>query len=106
MTQHSQQTVQAISKDQVQEQIDSRVFPDFVIQAFNECIAESKANNSNEVTQDAAVERIMKLGSIERSAVFAEKFLDVEAFYRRTGWTVTFHKPQYYETWKAYFVFK
>lgn len=106
MTQTSQQAVQAISKEQVQEKIDHRVFPDFVIQAFNECIAESKTRHSNEVTQDAVVERIMKLGSIERAAVFSNNFLDVEEFYRRTGWTVTFYKPQYYEDWKAYFVFK
>lgn len=106
MTQTQQQTVQALTKDQVKEQIDSRVFPDFVIQAFNECITESKTKHSNQVTQDDVVERIMKLGSIERNAVFSNNFLDVEAFYRRSGWTVHFYKPQYYEDWKAYFVFK
>lgn len=105
MTPTSQQAVQAISKEQVQEQIDHRVFPDFVIQAFNECIAESKTRHSNEVTQDAVVERIMKLGSIERAAVFSNNFLDVEEFYRRAGWKVSFYKPAYYESTKAYFTF-
>lgn len=106
MTQTSQQGVQAISKEQVQDQIDQRVFPDFVIQAFNECIAESKTRHSNEVTQDAVVERIMKLGSIERAAVFSNNFLDVEAFYKRAGWKVEFHRKAYNETGSSYFVFK
>lgn len=105
MTQTPQPSVQALTKDQVKDQIDSRVFPDFVIQAFNECIAESKTKHSHEVTQDDVVERIMKLGSIERAAVFSNNFLDVEEFYRRAGWKVSFYKPAYYEATKAYFTF-
>lgn len=98
--------VQPITKQQAQEQKSARIFPDFVIQAFNECIAESQLKNSRTVLQKDVVKRIMKLGNIKRSQkIFDEHWLDVEDHYRRAGWTVTFDKPAYNESYEASFEF-
>ena len=72
-----------ITKANVEQALDDREFPDFVIQAFNECIVESRINHSNKVTQNDAVERIMKLGNVSRNEVFENKWLDVERYYRK-----------------------
>lgn len=98
--------IQPITKQQAKEQKAARVFPDFVIQAFNECIAESQLKNSRTVLQKDVVKRIMKLGKIRNSQkIFDEHWLDVEDHYRKAGWTVKFDKPAYNESYEASFEF-
>lgn len=94
-----------ITKANVEQALDDREFPDFVIQAFNECIVESRINHSNKVTQNDAVERIMRLGNVSRNEVFENKWLDVERYYRKAGWIVKFSKPAYNESGEAYYNF-
>lgn len=94
-----------ITKQQLQDQIKGRILPDFVIQAFNECIYESKLKNSKVVDQEVVLDRIMKLGNVSRQDVFKEHWLDVEDFYRNAGWTVKYDKPTFNEDYKAYFEF-
>lgn len=98
--------VQILTKQQAKENLADRVFPDFVIQAFNECIAESQVNRSGIVLQKDVVKRIMKLGNVRNSQkVFDEHWLDVEDHYRKAGWTVKFDKPAYNESYEARFEF-
>lgn len=99
--------IKAMTKEDVQLKIKQRVFPNFVIQAFNECIEESKIKHSNRVTQERVIEKIQELNKdITRSQIFAEHLLDVEDFYRDAGWHVTFYKPAYNDDFKAYFEFR
>lgn len=97
----------ALTKEQVEKDIDNRIFPDFVIQAFNECIRESKLKNSDDVKREDVIVRIMELGSVQRSEIFENKWLDVENYYRKAGWEVEYYSPPYYEVKiKPYFTFK
>lgn len=99
--------MQPITKQDVENKLSERVFPAFVIQAFNECICESKMEGSNEVKQDRVIEKILELApeGTQRNQVFNEHWLDVEKTFEKVGWTVRYIKPAYYEDWKAYFIF-
>jgi hypothetical protein len=94
-----------ITKAEVEEGLNDREFPVFVIQAFNECIMESRVRNSKNVMQDDVVKRIEKLGNVSRNSIFENHWLDVEKHYRKAGWTVKFDKPAYNESYKAYYTF-
>lgn len=97
--------VQAITKEQVAQNLADRVFPDFVIQAFNECIQASKQKKSDQVTRKAVVERIKALGGVTDSEIMSNNWLDVEQFYRKAGWTVVYHKQAFNESGDSYFTF-
>lgn len=97
--------VQAITKEQVAQNLADRVFPDFVIQAFNECIQESKQKHSNNVYRKDVVARIIKLGDTTDSVIMANNWLDIESFYRKAGWKVSYYKPDFNESGDSYFTF-
>lgn len=94
-----------ISKADVENALDDREFPDFVIQAFNECIMEARIKNSKNVMQDDVVKRIVKLGNVSRNSIFENHWLDVERYYRKAGWTVHYDKPGFNESYEAYYTF-
>jgi len=101
-------TVAPMTKEKTLEEMDNRIFPDFVIQAFNECIAESKMKNKPYVYQKDVVAKILTLApqGTKRNTIFDEHWLDVENHYRKAGWKVEFYKPHYSETpSEAYFKF-
>lgn len=98
-------SVKALTKKQLSENIKNRSFPQFVIQAFNECIEESKLKKSNTVLQKTVVSRIMKLGKVSSKEIFENNWLDVEDFYRKAGWAVRYDKPAFNETYEPYFEF-
>lgn len=99
--------MKAITKQEVNEAVKNREFPDFVIQAFNECILEAKVAGKQTVLQDAVMDRIMALNTmVSRNQIFSQHWLDVEDYYRNAGWTVTYDKPAYNESYKAYFTFR
>lgn len=83
-----------------------RVFPDEVIEAFNELISENLLSSSATVRQDAAVTRIMaKMPNVTRAQVFDRGWLNVEDVYRAEGWEVEYDKPGYNESYAAHFTF-
>ena len=87
-----------------------RVFPDKVIEAINELIAENFSVYSGEkfckiMMQDAAA-RVAKKMKIKKQLVFDKNYLDIEEVYREAGWQVEFHKLPYYETGDNYFIFR
>ena len=98
--------MKAITKAQVNEAVGNREFPDFVIEAFNECIVEAKMKGTTTVYQDDVVERILVKTDTTRQAVYDNHWLDVEDYYRKAGWTVIYDKPAYNETYKANWTFK
>lgn len=102
---HSPSPVQAITKEQVAKNLEDRIFPDFVIQAFNECIQESKQKHSNKVYRKAVVQRIKELGNVSDSFIMDNNLLDVEPFYQKAGWTVSYYKPAFNESGESYFTF-
>jgi len=91
--------------------------PDFVIEAFNTCIAKAYANGAAVVYQDDVVAAVLLRArnvrggratdhDMDRDRVFRERWLDVEDLYRAQGWIVTYDKPTYSESHRASFTFK
>lgn len=98
--------MQAVTKEDVTLARGERVFPEFVIQAFNDEIIAVSNGRVATVDQNKVMDRILALKpELTRNQVFENKWLDVEEFYRRAGWKVEYVKPAYYETFTAYFVF-
>jgi hypothetical protein len=86
-------------------------FPDFVFQAFNECIGKEYTNKSATVKQIDVINRMSQLmpgDSYEsnKAKIFAEGWLNVEEVYRKLGWKVEYDKPGYNESYGAFWVFK
>lgn len=75
--------------------------PDFVIEAFNELLAEGGGVNVR-INVDDAIERI----KIKSTATFDNKWLNVEPIYRRSGWKVRYDKPGYNESYMPFFEFE
>lgn len=98
--------MKAITKQEVAEAVGNREFPDFVIEAFNQCIVASKVKNSTTVYQDDVMAIIVQKSGKTRYQVFDNNWLDVEEYYRAAGWQVSYDKPAYNESYKAYFTFK
>lgn len=86
--------------------------PDFVIEAFNTCIAAAYANGAAVVRLDDVVAAILRSmpsddnPAMDRTRIFRERWLDVEDLYRAQGWAVTFDKPGYNESYPASLTFK
>lgn len=79
-----------------------RLIPSFVLDAFNELIAENYRAGSAIVDQDEVVTRIhAKMGPGE----FDRHWLDVEPLFRQAGWKVEYDKPGYNENYPAKFIF-
>ncbi len=97
--------VKALTKEELSNNLKNRSFPPFVVQAFNECIEESKTNHSDDVLRKTVVARIKKLGSVTDKDIMDNNWLDVEEFYRKAGWKVSYNKPPYNESYEAYFTF-
>jgi hypothetical protein len=99
--------------------------PDFVINAFNDLIAEKLYNGKAVIKQEEAIEAILKLmpsseqsvthegirGEAvrdlkkDRAKIFSRHWLDVEPLYRDQGWSVEFDKPGYNESYDGFFTF-
>lgn len=83
-----------------------RVFPPYVIEAFNNKIAEGlgTSGKSTRISQSAVVEEIIKCAmanhgiDLPRHTIFNDNLLDVEEVYRAQGWEVEYDKGAYYET--------
>lgn len=85
--------------------------PDYVIEAFNECISRAYSGGIAVVYQDSVIEAILhrarKAGvELLRQELFDRRYLDVESIFEKAGWKVTYDKPGYNESYKAFFEFK
>lgn len=86
-----------------------KIMPDFVIEAFNYLIAKNWTGNSSTVTQDEAVDEILKLSrndELVRKMVFDNNWLEIDDIYKSEGWAVSFDKPAYNESYSAHWEFK
>jgi hypothetical protein len=91
--------------------VKAAAFPDEVLEAFNECIAERFSGYQAVVSQDEVVDRIVsKLNRAEigatRGEVFRRGWLDVEEVYEKAGWIVSYDKPGFNEDYPASFTFR
>lgn len=80
--------------------------PDSVFEAFNKLIAKNFDGTSSTVKQEDIVSEIIANSDITSKEIYANHYLDIEDIYRKHGWTVSFDKPGYNETYDSFFVFK
>lgn len=83
----------------------ARIWPEGVIETWNQVIATKWNGRVATVTQDEIVTALVALG-FERSEVFEQHLLDVEPLYRDAGWSVVYDKPGLGEGYRAFFVFE
>jgi len=102
-----------IRPDQVVEKKTAQI-PEFVFDAFNECIAKNRTGSSAQFTQDEVVSEILTRMPLHRDwgtrqEIYNNHWLDVEEAYRAVGWTVdrtvVYDKPGFCETDSANFTF-
>lgn len=93
--------VKPIRPDEVRKTV-----PAHVIEAFNDLITRQWDGDEAVIYQDDAVSEIVKRMCIQRTEVFEMGYLNVEPIYRAAGWDVTYDKPGYSESGRAYFTFR
>ena len=81
--------------------------PDEVIEVFNELLKKNWRGESTTVTiyQTDVADLVASAMNISRNEVFNRRYLDVEEYYRKAGWRVSYEKPAYNESFRAYFEF-
>lgn len=94
--------IKPFSPKEARDACDSKI-PDFVIQAFNELIAENLGGRYSEFTQSEVEARIKRLKP--KDMKFDIRWLDVEPLFRKQGWSVTYDKPGYCESYEPSFKF-
>lgn len=100
------QPIKPISKEEAQQKVKERVFPDYIMQAFNECIVEAKIKKSNNILKEDVIKKILELSpEMKRQTLFDEHLLDVEDAYRQAGWKVEYRAPDRGEDFEPYFIF-
>lgn len=79
--------------------------PNVVFEIFNQQIVDNFTGSRATVYQESVLKALVEKG-LDRSEIFNKHWLDVEDFYRKAGWIVTYDKPGWNESYEAYFVFK
>lgn len=97
-----------LSPEEVKDKRIKRVFPDFVLEAFNSLLLEASCSGglSLKIIQDDAIDRILsRRPEFTRADIFNNKWLDVEDVYREAGWAVGYYKASIGESFSSYFRF-
>jgi len=91
--------------------------PPVVLECVNELLAlDISAQGHASITQDELVARILSKGAtveirgvnheITKGMIYENSWLDFEPLYRQEGWTVTYDRPGYNESYAASWLFK
>ena len=78
-----------------------------IVSIFNEILTE-RFSEGKIVTifQEEVIERFLSRNEgFEKSLLFTNHMLDIEPFYRKEGWKVSFDRPGYSESYKAFWEF-
>lgn len=98
--------MEAMTPKQVVDLKMSRI-PEKVFEVFNEVIADNLSDGYATVKQNDVIARILgKIDNTTRQEIFDNGWLDVEPFYRKKGWKVTYDRPGYNETYEASWTFR
>ncbi|MBY3432748.1 hypothetical protein HFN89_00980 [Rhizobium laguerreae] len=80
--------------------------PATVIEAFNKLIALKYSAGSSTVRQKEVIAEITGTTSLTEGEIFDKGYLNVEEIFRGAGWKVSYVKPDYTESFAAYFEFR
>lgn len=86
-------------------ELKSKIIPEEVFEAFNQCIAQNFLNGMAKVLQDDVMSLICQKLGIHSDAVYKKGYLDIEEIYKAAGWKVNYNKPEYNESHGSYFEF-
>ena len=97
----------------------AKLFPDYVFEAFNELIAAKFDRGVARVLAKDVIDLIVAKANkglssddidegsgLVRNQVRPLGYLNIEDVYRSKDWLVSFHGPDYTESWDSYFEFK
>ena len=80
--------------------------PDVVIEAVNTLLSKHYKVRGTTIKQEDIIQEIIKIKpDLTRATIFDGGYLDFEAAYEAKGWSVTYDKPGYNETYPASFLF-
>lgn len=97
-----------ITPQQALENIE-KAFPDFVIEAVNNCINQNYFGKpSFTIKQDEIMKEILRLApkGTTRQEVFDKHWMDFEEVYRKAGWKVTYDSPSWDENYDEFYKFE
>ncbi|MCZ7862618.1 hypothetical protein O9X98_14680 [Agrobacterium salinitolerans] len=80
--------------------------PAAVIEAFNKLIALNFSGGSAEVKQADVINEVVSTTNLDRYEIIDKGYLNVEEIFRKAGWKVSYEKPDYTESFPAYFEFR
>lgn len=83
----------------------ARQIPTAVFDAVNELIVEKWDGRSAVILQCTLVKRIRDKDASLADKLFEHHYLDFEDVYRKEGWTVSYDRPAYCETYEPSFTF-
>lgn len=83
-----------------------RIFPDRVIEIWNEIIALKYSRGYATIFQHEIVNKLAIGMDIDRNVIFLNGYLDIEDIYQAHGWSVEYDKPGYDETYEPFFKFQ
>ena len=106
-------TAKAISPQDAREAAQARTLPNEVVEAVNDLLSErSKPEGrvSCRIEQDELIKLIIEKFAdngrmVTREEVFDNKWLDIEYTFRKAGWSVSYDRPGYNETYEPFFEF-
>jgi len=78
-----------------------------VIKAVNELLKEKYRGSQVSITQKAIAAKAVSICSdITKDEIFEKKWMDFETIFRKAGWDVRYHSPDYTENYyDEYFTF-
>ena len=85
--------------------------PSIIIDAVN-CLLKKKfpiSNGKCKILQDEILELVVGCpedGKLSKDMIFENHWLDFEPIFRKAGWKVSYDKPGYDESYKAFFIFE
>lgn len=99
--------VEIITPDEVRKSRKDYI-PEVIFKEINKLlIVENFDGVESKVYQEDIINRVCTGETgLTSSKIFEKHYLDIEDIYKDAGWKVTYDKPGYCETYKAYFIFR
>lgn len=79
--------------------------PDIVFTTINKYLQE-RGGQDRIVLQQEKLMQMLEAEGIDRKEAYDKRWIDIEPYYIKAGWSVTYDKPGYNEEGSAYFVFE
>ena len=98
--------IKPIRPDEIMANLE-KILPTVVITAVNNLLTKNFRGGSITIRQKDIAAEIMRIDeSIIENEIYENKWMDFEEVYRKYGWSVSYDKPGYNESYDATFEFK